>query len=984
MSGRSLDSVRRSARTARTAGLAALFALATWSAAASDSGAPRIDSIAPDRGPIAGGTPVTLRGANLEAAVIEVGRTAVTPTYRSAAEIRLTTPPHGNGIVLVSARVGGNRAYGEFLYLPPPLASLPPGYITTVAGIGQYLGDGRLATRAAVEPVDVMVDPDGSLVVVEEATARVRRIRPDGVIEPLVGNGEYGLGGDGGDALDANLAAPRAVARDALGDLLVADLSHRVRRVDATTGVITTIAGVAAKAGFAGDGGPADAALLNAPAAIAADADGSVFVLDSQNFRIRRIAPDGTITTYAGTGEAGYAGDGGPATAARINSGIATMGDLALDAERNLYLADTGNGAVRRIDRATGIITTVLHHDPPGAIAFGPDGHLYVCSETTDDPDRPRLLRFDRAGDLVATHGRGFGSSPDGVPAAGAPFDYVNEIAVEADGDILFTEVANQRLRRIDAATGLLGTAAGIGNCVINEEGPALETSLHAQGGDVAYMPGLGLVLSDTGNFRFRAVDDDGLIRTLTLVRTPEGALTMPYGFEPLPGGAVVVAEANRVLRIDDWRTIRAVAGGGAGGCFGGDGGPAIAAALCGSTDVGIERDGSVLIADSLNNRIRRVDAASGVIDTVAGSGPPGVVEGWCLGTWCGDGGPALEGCLNTPYSVAVAPDGAVFIGDWCNGRLRRVDAAGVISTFAQPEAGFMTFDAGGNLYGCQTNSVGRHSPAGIPARVAGGAEHGFSGDGGPAWDAQVSAAFPAGVAIDPEGNLFFRDTGNQRLRAVRFGAVLTPPGAGVSVAGAAALAGTLSTPLPEAPAVAVGEGGAPWPHVRVDFTAPAGGPSCVFANGERAISVLTDGRGVAAAPCIASCVSGTFEVTAMPLGRAEALVIQVGLTGSSPAPAAAALAPPWVRPGRAELELRVRGERFSPCSTVLWDGAPRQTRFIATTEIVARIPASDLAAGGDHAVTVSTPAPGGGVSAPLAFVVVPWSVRRHLGAGRS
>jgi sugar lactone lactonase YvrE len=212
------------------------------------------------------------------------------------------------------------------------------------------------AALPLVLPSAIAYDTQGNLYVADAGGHVVREVSAAGVIRVVVGNGVQGFSGDGGAATAAELDSPLGLAVDAAGDLFVAD-SHnqRVREVLAGTGVITTVAGTGT-AGFAGDGGPAKAAVLDLPTALACDAAGNLFVADTGNHRVRRIAATtGVITTVAGNGVEGFGGDGGAATAAMIDS----PGGLAVDAAGNLYLADTHNGRVREVNAATAVISTV-------------------------------------------------------------------------------------------------------------------------------------------------------------------------------------------------------------------------------------------------------------------------------------------------------------------------------------------------------------------------------------------------------------------------------------------------------------------------------------------------------------------------------------------------------------------------------------------------------------------------------------------------
>ena len=229
------------------------------------------------------------------------------------------------------------------------------GVITTVAGNGVtgFAGDGGPATSAELSsPAGLAIDRLGNLYIADDGNLRVRRVDASGTITTVAGTGVNTFGGDNGPATSAGLPAPTGVAVDGAGNLYIAESDHRVRRVD-PAGIITTFAGTGVQ-GFSGDDGPAISAQLDTPTSVAVDSDGNVYIVDSDNNRIRRVDPTGVITTVAGSATLGYTGDGGPATSAQLS---APQG-ISVDAAHNLYIADTANSVIRRVD-PTGMITTV-------------------------------------------------------------------------------------------------------------------------------------------------------------------------------------------------------------------------------------------------------------------------------------------------------------------------------------------------------------------------------------------------------------------------------------------------------------------------------------------------------------------------------------------------------------------------------------------------------------------------------------------------
>jgi sugar lactone lactonase YvrE len=223
------------------------------------------------------------------------------------------------------------------------------GIITTIAGTGKFTsdGDGGPATAAGLKsPKGITFDLSGNLLIADSANNQIRKVDTQGTITTIAGTGDAGYSGDGGPATAAKLEAPRTIAVGPSGDIYIAEPNvHRIRKVD-TKGIISTLAGTS-KAGFSGDGGPAGEAQLNMPRGVGVDGADNVYIADSLNHRIRKVT-DGVITTIAGTGVKGYSGDGGPATEARFFT------PRAVDADRSgdLYVADTYNNRIRRIERA--------------------------------------------------------------------------------------------------------------------------------------------------------------------------------------------------------------------------------------------------------------------------------------------------------------------------------------------------------------------------------------------------------------------------------------------------------------------------------------------------------------------------------------------------------------------------------------------------------------------------------------------------------
>ena len=396
----------RAARGTTLALLVGLVAGACGSTGTSIEGS--APAVSPTRPPTAVATPSPLP---TESAAV-ASSSPVLPIQ--ALEVRLESPV---GVVFDSARQT-LRLRCAFDPLSFIYRIEPDGMASPFAGTGAlaFGGDGSRATSASIAcPVGMAFGPDGALYFADHANNRVRRVDRAGIITTVAGSGPAGVNqgsfsGDGGPAIEATLQEPYDVAFDRTGKLFIADRdNNRVRMVN-LDGTITTVAGDG-KTGFAGDGGPAVAASLNRPLGIAIDAAGNLLIADSGNDRVRKVDLDGTISTYLGTGTPGSSGDGGPATKATIEE----PHEFAFDASRALLMA-TG-GRIRRID-AAGSITTIAGSTKTGT-----------------------------------------GQPANGVPAVQAYFGEVQGLAVDGLGNIFLADDYNS-VYQIDT-NGILTLFAG-------------------------------------------------------------------------------------------------------------------------------------------------------------------------------------------------------------------------------------------------------------------------------------------------------------------------------------------------------------------------------------------------------------------------------------------------------------------------------------------------------------------------------------------
>ena len=625
----------------------------------------------------------------------------------------------------------------------------------------------------------------------------VFKLDTSGVLTVVAGNSRAGFSGDGGPATQAQLNKPEGLAVDASGDLFIADSgNNRIREVT-TDGKIQTIAGIG-MAGFYGDLGPATQAMLNAPAGVAVDASGNVYIADSGNHSIREVLTSGIITIIAGNSYPGNAGDTGPATGANLYD----PQDVALGPNGSVYIADTGNSRIRRVD-ADGIINTVAGSSTVGfsgdggpanaaslttpyAVAVDAPGNYYIA-----DLGNNNIRMVNNKAIISTIAGTGApGFSGDGGSATKAALNQPGGVAVDAAGNIYIADQWNLRIRKI--ASSNINTVAGNGLFSYSGDGgPAAQAELYSPQG-VAIDSAGNLYIADSHNGVVRKVAGDGSISTLA-----GSSLKDPRGLAIDTAGNVYVSDfhGNVVKKIAPDGTVTTVAGNGSAG-FGGDGGAATSAQLNGPFGVAVDASGNLYIADFANNRIRQVSPTGG-ITTVAGSGAQG---------YFGDGGPATQAGLNGPLGVAVDTAGNLYIADTNNNVIRKL-TGGIIRTIAGTGVPGFTgdggppaqaqiiapsaigLDAAGNIYITDGSlRVRKIYPGFVIGTIAGNGAAGYAGDHGPATQAALNG--PDGLAVDGSGNVYVGDSGNNAIRK------LQPAASGISLQAVTNAASNLPGPV--------------------------------------------------------------------------------------------------------------------------------------------------------------------------------------------
>lgn len=680
------------------------------------------------------------------------------------------------------------------------------GIITTVAGKGAFggsLGDGGAATNAWLAgPNGVAVDAAGNLFIADTLHERIRKVDTNGVITTVAGNSGAGFSGDGGAATNASFMQPWAVAVDAAGNLFVADPANaRIRRVD-TNGLITTVAGNGSSF-FSGDGGMATNAGLYEPYGIALDNYGDLFIADAGHFRIRRVDTYGIITTVAGTnavlpGSAyGYNGDGMDPT----NATLFNPCGVVVDAYGRPVIADTSNYRIRRFGQGPVLVLDKLAPTSAGnytliiSSKFGSVTSSVAALTVLFPPaivSQPTNQSVGLGSNVTFTVSM-TGTAPlacqwrlNGTNLPGETSQSLNLVNAQWTDAGAYGVVITNNYGSVTSSVAVLTV---VWPPVITHQ-PA---SLMVLAGETVT---LSVGVTGAGPFSYRwqlnATNlSDGIISTLAgngaAGYAGDGGVATnaslkPNGVALDAAGNLYVAEAGNQLirRVDTNGWITTVAGTGTPG-FSGDGGPATNATFKNPFAVATDPVGDLLVADGYNNRLRKIDP-SGQISTLAGDSAYG---------YAGDGKAATNTSLYNPWGLTVDGVGNVFFSDEYNYRLRKVNTNGLVSTVAggganDPGKGGaatsaklydplgVAVDAAGNVYFADDTyrRIYRVSTNGTIQPFAGSGTNGFSGDGGPATNANLSR--PTGVALDSGGNVFFADTSNYRIRKVDVNGIIT------------------------------------------------------------------------------------------------------------------------------------------------------------------------------------------------------------------
>ena len=410
---------------------------------------------------------------------------AVSPTSGNVATtLTISVNPAGlavgtyNGTITLTPSGTGNTPQT----IPVRLSVNAPvtqGVIATVAGNGliPFSGEGGAATKASLGANAIAVDGAGNMYVADVVSNRVLKVNTSGIVTAFAGNGAYSFSGDGGPATSAAVFGPSGVAVDNAGNVFISDTTNnRIRKVN-PAGIISTVAGTGSPA-FSGDGGPATSAAIFGPTSVAVDGAGNLYFTDAANSRVRKVTTAGVIGTVAGGPIPSFSGDGGAATSA----GLLIPGGVAVDAAGNIYIADVGNNRVRKVNPA-GIISTVAGIGVKGfagdggpavsaslnqlgahaGLATDSKGNLYIA-----DISNHRIRKVDASGIITTVAGNGIaGFSGDGSPAVTAGLNNPADVAVDSAGNLLIADTSNNRIRKVTFANGAAPPAIS-SNGVVN------------------------------------------------------------------------------------------------------------------------------------------------------------------------------------------------------------------------------------------------------------------------------------------------------------------------------------------------------------------------------------------------------------------------------------------------------------------------------------------------------------------------------------
>jgi sugar lactone lactonase YvrE len=680
--------------------------------------------------------------------------------------------------ILILALVSSLTAYSQ------------PRQVITLAGGS---GDGGSKSDASfLFSTAIATDGTGNVYIADNANRTVRKINiSTGIVTKIAGSGLFGYSGDGGSALEASFGEPSGIAVDAQGNIYIADkVFSTIRKIDAQTGIITRIAGDQnGESGYTGDNAFAVSAKLFWPQSLTLDANGNLYFPDLGNHRIRMInLSTGIITTVAGNGVEGFSGDGGNA----LNASFSFPEAVAIDQNQNIYIADTRNARIRVVNFNTKVITTLAGNgaylssgdggistqasiDQPLGILFGNGNSLFFSEGIS-------IRKINLNDGIISTlTGGSFPADIDGALNQ-AKFYEIRGLTLAPNGTLYSIDRVLGKIKAITSTT--VSTFAGSGG-FSGDGGLATEASIT---GNSTCIDGEGnIYIAEGRTHRIRKINSQTKI-----ISTIAGDGTDQYGGDGglainaqlrFPADVIIDSDGNlvfsdgadaRIRKIDLTSGIITTIAGIGGFGSNGDGGLAINASLYGPYGLALNSMGDLFFADRGNHKIRMINKTTGIITTIAGSGSPG---------FSGDNGLATQAMLNSPSKITFDSNDNLYIADLSNTRIRKVNYSDkIITTIAGPGNGIdnqpaltalrenlgpvdIAFDPQGHLLIMENYEVRVLDPSSGLIHTFAGKGKGYYGDGGTA--AEAAFYFLSDLTFDSDGNILVTDSENRRIRKI-------------------------------------------------------------------------------------------------------------------------------------------------------------------------------------------------------------------------
>jgi sugar lactone lactonase YvrE len=651
---------------------------------------------------------------------------------------------------------------------------------TTFAGAASSgSADGSARTARFSGPRSVAVDSSGNVYVADAGNHTIRRINSLGGVTTLAGSAGM-RGSTNGPGSAARFNNPQGLAVDKVGNMFVADTGNQVVRKITSAGVVTTLAGSAGHRG--NSDGTGSTARFTDPDGIAVDVAGNAYVADTLNFTIRKITPEGVVTTLAG-----LAGQRGNADGTRSAARFSTPQGIAVDRNGNIYVADSFNYTIRKVTPA-GVVTTVAGRvnggsndgqgrdagfGNPAGIAVDDSGNVFVA-----DTSNSGIRKITPAGIVTTLAGGSSSGSADGVGRA-AGFHLPYGVAVDKSGHVYVADKGNDSIRKI-TSTGEVTTLAGLtGGSSGRTDGIGNAARFSFPHGLVVDRSG-NLFVSDNNNHTIRKITPDGVVTTLAGLAGFSGQsdgnnnaarFYLPSGMAIDSSGNLFVADClNHTIRkissegtVTTWAGIAETADKG-----GSEDGAVNVARFKQPRGIAADTSGNIYVADAGNSTIRRITPTREVTTLAGSAGNHGIADG--------NGSTAR---FNHPWGIAVDGLGNVYVADTDNHTIRKITPAGDVTSFAGSPRVFgashsneklsefffprgIVVDGLGAVFVADFSTIHQITPAGTVTTLAGLAHHRGSDDG---TESAARFHFVCGLALDAAGNLYVADSANHTIR---------------------------------------------------------------------------------------------------------------------------------------------------------------------------------------------------------------------------